>query len=176
MTLADLASRIGRDIKALRDGKVDGTDPRLTDSRTPTAHRHELADVTGLADRLAALEHDTGPRSLNPLITGRIGGDVILQRIGKTVFLTISELLVTPNNGATTWSLNGLIPTGFRFSFPAYRYYSGFARTTNHNRGEIRLNRYGGLDIYNTNGLTTNVSATWNTPDAFPTTLPGNPA
>lgn len=163
-------------LQSALDGKVDGTDPRLTDARTPTAHQHPVSDVTGLAARLAALEQDTGARSLNALVTGRISGDIILQRVGKTVFLTINELMVTPNSGAATWSLGGVLPVGFRFVTPAYRYFSCFARSSNHNRGEIRVNRYGGLDIYNVNGLATNVSASWPTADAFPTTLPGAPA
>lgn len=147
----------------------------------PSAHTHAVADVTGLANRLTELERDTGPRILNSLITGYISGDLILQRVGKNVYLTINELEVAPNNGATTWSVGGFLPAGFRFFPPAYKYFSSFARTTGHNRGEIRADRYGGIDIYNVyntstgTALKTNVSAVWATTQAYPSTLPGTP-
>src|SRR5699024_3786570 len=120
-------------------------------------------------------------RILNSLIPGYISGDLILQRLGKNVYLTINELEVAPNNGEATWSLGGFLPTGFRFFPPAYKYFSSFARTPGHNRGEIRDNRYGGLDIYNVydtgagTTLRTNVSAAWATTQAYPSTLPGTP-
>ena len=43
---------------------VDGTDSRLTDARTPLAHTHTQAQVTGLADALA------GKRDVAPMVIG----------------------------------------------------------------------------------------------------------
>lgn len=36
------------DLQTALDGKVDDTDPRLTDARTPTVHTHTAEDVTDL--------------------------------------------------------------------------------------------------------------------------------
>lgn len=181
-TLASTAATAIDAVAAEVGGKVDSNDPRLSDARTPLAHTHPVSDVTGLASRLTELERDTGPRVLNSLIPGYVSGDLILQRLGRNVYLTINELEVAPNNGATTWSVGGFLPAGFRFFPPAYKYFAAFARTTGHNRGEIRVDRYGGLDIYNVyntsagTALKTNVSAAWATSQAYPSTLPGDPA
>lgn len=111
MTLADLASRIGRDIKALRDGKVDGDDARLSDARTPTAHQHAVADVDGLQ---AAL-----PRTTTWQVLGTVPG------------LTAGECLFRWANGQPQLSLKGVewlsgasipwsaMPAGSRINFNA---------------------------------------------------------
>lgn len=51
--IVDLATRIGQEIKAVRQqmttalaGKVDTTDARLSDARTPTAHTHLGTDLS----------------------------------------------------------------------------------------------------------------------------------
>lgn len=38
---------------AVLDGKVETTDPRMTDPRTPLTHSHEMSDVSGLPSALA---------------------------------------------------------------------------------------------------------------------------
>lgn len=48
------------------DGLVEGTDPRLSDARTPTAHGHDQADVAGLG---SALDAATWWRGAAPLTT-----------------------------------------------------------------------------------------------------------
>jgi len=130
-----------------------------------------------LKGRVDALAQDTGTRVLNADVPGRIRGDITLRRVGKTVFFGINELEATPNNGATTLTLaSSFIPPGFRFFPPTYLYFASFARSSSHNNGGTRVNRYGGVDIYNMNGLRANVSASWITDEAYPVTLPGTPA
>lgn len=130
-----------------------------------------------LKGRVDALAQDTGTRVLNADVPGRIGGDITLRRVGKTVFFSINELEATPNNGATTLTLpSSFIPSGFRFFPPTYLYFASFARSLSHNNGGTRVNRYGGVDIYNMDGLRANVSASWITDEAYPVTLPGTPA
>ena len=48
-----------------------------------------------VADRLAALEYDSGPRSLNNLVTGRASGDVRIRRLGPWVILTVENLVMS---------------------------------------------------------------------------------
>lgn len=46
-----LAAWVGRKVKTLAarlDGAVQDDDPRLSDARTPTAHRHDAADIDNL--------------------------------------------------------------------------------------------------------------------------------
>lgn len=50
--LADLSDDVAGVTAALAD-KVDDTDPRLTDARTPLGHKHPPTDVVGLAAALA---------------------------------------------------------------------------------------------------------------------------
>lgn len=116
---------------------------------------------------------DTGVLSMNSLIPERTAGDFTIQRVGRLVFLTVYELDLTPNNGVSTWTAGGFLPPGFRFSAPAYRYFSAFARTKNHNTGNTRIDRYGGVAIYDVADKTTNVSVVWVTDDEWPTNLPG---
>lgn len=125
----------------------------------PATHAHAVGDVTGLADRLAALEYDTGVINLNSQITGYISGDMTIQRIGKRVEFTCYELRLTPTSG-TTWTAGGFIPHEYRFSAPSYKYFSSFARTSSHNNGNARFDRYGGISLYDMD-LICNLTATW---------------
>lgn len=108
MTLADLASRIGRDIKALRDGKVSTDDARLTNPRTPTTHTHPITDVDGLKATIDRLTVGTGWRDvtadfasgLSPENTGR----VLIQKTGTKVLMNWDGVLLSPGAGTLSWT------------------------------------------------------------------------
>lgn len=134
------------------------------------------AKVAANVARLTVLERDTGTRRIEAAVPGLISGEVTLRRVGKVVMFSVNELAATPNNGASTLTLpSAFIPPGFRFFPPTYAYYASFARSAAHNIGSMRINRYGGIDMYDMNGLKSNVVATWITDEAYPTILPGIP-
>lgn len=94
---------MGGSIDAQLGTKADKTDPRFTDARTPTAHTHELADVDGLAARLAALEYDSGWRDVSADLRLGATGVLHIRRVGMKVY----------------WRLNGLAPgTAHAFYWP----------------------------------------------------------
>ena len=77
--LADLDDRLTV-LTTTVAGKVDDTDPRLSDARTPTAHTHAQSDVTGLAAALgdkAAAVHTHVPSD----VTGLDGAIAAGQRL-----------------------------------------------------------------------------------------------
>ena len=125
MTLADLASRIGRDIKALRDGKVDGTDSRLTDARTPKAHRHPLADVDGITvdtsigSRVSIGGHmvyGTVPaRDVTASFASGLApdntGTIRLSKLDQRVVLEFATIKLAPGSGTIIWA--NVLPTGY---------------------------------------------------------------
>lgn len=110
MTLADLASRIGRDIKALRDGKVSTDDARLTDARTPTTHTHPVADVDGLQAALDQMLTGTGSVTITTGVEGIDGGSIAVQRFGPIVYMNILALQLN----AETGDLIGVVPAWAR--------------------------------------------------------------
>lgn len=70
---------------------VKGTDPRLTDARTPIAHQHPQDDVTGLAEALDA-KSDIDPVNMT--------GDGIDLNTYNTTFRGVVA--------SNTWAINGL--------------------------------------------------------------------
>ena len=171
MTLTDLASRIGRDIKALRDGKTDTTDPRLSDARPPTTHTHPVGDVDGLAARLAALEYDSGWRNISALLTNSTG-EVYIVRSGFTVTLRFHGISLTSGTAVEVLALPaGFVPRSVAALGP---------RTILHSSNLVigRLFTLGAKITYNAG--TGNPPAygdfTFRTNDAPPSTLPGSPA
>lgn len=82
---------------AALDGKVDSTDSRLTDSRTPTEHTHDdryytEAEVDALlTQRLAALAYDSGWRDVSSGLLGGTAGVLHIRRIGPQVYWRIKN-------------------------------------------------------------------------------------
>lgn len=145
---------------------------------TPAPHSHAVADVTGLAARLAPLEQDTGDRNITALVPGASGaGHWTMRRVGRWVYTNLYDL----NLAATSqdyWQVAGFLPVGFRP--PAASQYVHFQcaqrSTSGFTPGPFRVDRYGGATIYGVTGKQVAVTAMWLTNDPFPTTLPGTPA
>ena len=176
MTLTDLASRIGRDIKALRDGKADTTDPRLSDARTPTAHQHAVADVDGLQATIDRLTVGTGWRNADWLPTGHTVNGMRVLRQGSQVALIIDATLA----GAGGTVRTGVIPAGFR---PAQAATGGgqsvllISYNSVAPAAQMYVNSSGSIYLYGVvDGARVRQGVTWQTTDAWPTTLPGTPA
>lgn len=154
--------------RAALDGKVDATDARLTDARTPTAHQHAVADVDGLTARLAALEYDSGSRDV-PLLTGT-GGTLRLRRIGRIVEMSLVNYRPVAGDQRLYQ-----IPAGFRPSATV----SAIASDSNAFRTAVIFS-YAPFAVelraVATAGTWINMQATWTTGDSIPTTLPGTPA
>lgn len=51
----DKKSAFNKDFGTIADTICKGNDPRLSDKRVPLAHKHEIADINGLEERLKAL-------------------------------------------------------------------------------------------------------------------------
>ena len=155
-------------------GKVDDTDPRLTDARTPTAHTHPVSDVTGLTARLAALEYTSGERNLTGLLPAGtvVSGALHLIRTGTTCWLDFRDLVCTDPAGSWhSWS--GLLPAGFRPP-RSYVYMPLTTQLNSNATGPVRLDAAGGVVVYGITGqkrMTGLVS--WPTLQAPPTTPPG---
>jgi len=130
-----IPASIARDseVSAGLAGKVDTTDPRLSDARTPTAHVHSQSDVTGLTADLAA------KATAKPIVKGTVGfgtpwvpgttgvgaiattkGDLFLAR-GTPLQGTIDYVVAFPatagTSGDTVWIVayacgSNSLPTG----------------------------------------------------------------
>lgn len=166
------------------DSKVDDTDSRLTDARTPKAHRHPLADVDGLTARLAALERDTGWRNIIALSpTGVLADDTTsrLRRVGDIVYL---EGYGFPGDVLKTVALASAytfaeLPLGFHAAgyVPArgtvsHAYGSPFGTIEFFaDRAQPRLNM-GGAAVGIYSGFLS-WSVEFHTTDPWPTSLPG---
>lgn len=180
-TLAELATRIGQDIKALRTGKVNTLDARLTDARTPTAHQHAVGQVTGLQAIIDRLTYDTGWRDVSALLQpglakstnlgrcnikwagGRIYIDMNLN-ITETAITNVMNLpgeyrpdvpIIVPFNFWTTTTANSALPTSLASG------YMGAGGSS------IRVN---GLPNPGTAAIFLDLPAQFKTP---PTTFPG---
>ena len=175
---------------AALDGKVDDTDPRLTDARTPTAHQHALADVDGLAERLAALERDTGLEQdtgwldiadLSPAGVLEDGAVSRLRRVGDIVYM---EGYGLPGEVLKTVALASAhtfaeLPLGFHSAgyVPArgtlsHAYGSSFGTIEFFaDRAQPRLNM-GGAAVGIYSGFLS-WSVEFHTTDPWPTSLPG---
>lgn len=103
----DLWPTTSRNLAQWIDGNMlRDDDPRMTNARPPTAHTHDLGDVTGLAARLAALEYDSGRRALT--LPEGITGNIYVQRVGRWVQISIAN--TAPGEGNIT-PLETLPPT-----------------------------------------------------------------
>ena len=85
---------------------VLGSDTRLTDSRTPLAHSHVLADVTSLVSSLAAKASTATTITVGTGMTG--GGDLSANR---TIGLTFGTTSGTVADGADSRFTNARTPT-----------------------------------------------------------------
>ena len=202
MTLTDLASRIGRDIKALRDGKADATDPRLSDARTPTAHTHPITDVTGLQDALPRVDTtagtrvfaggvmihgDTGWRDLTPYLAAGVTPsssfpDARFRRVDDMVEFAMKVDLADDYTGNVICTF----PAGFRA--PSYRYLPGAYTGAGKGAGAsvmvpVSMIGYVASAVLQTPsgkrlpaGSTLIWGGRFDTKDPWPTTLPSTPA
>lgn len=160
-------------------GKVDDTDPRLTNARPPTAHQHALGDVDGLTARLAALESQTGVRDITSLLYPTVvpaspSGRVLISRDGNHVTISLDAIRLAGTGNVSMFS----IPGGFR---PAHSIFmlatvrpsdwdSTFtAPMQGYSTGGFWLGRKHDGALYHG-------TFTYPTAQAWPTTLPGTPA
>lgn len=179
-TLASTAATAIDVVAATVDGKVDTSDPRLSDARTPTAHTHPVSDVTGLQAQLDVLGYDSGERDITSLVPGVVSGRVLVWRLGRTVHLTFDSLVVSAPNTPHWLTVSGLLPLGFRGA-NLFRYYQFAQQIGSYAAGPIRIDTNGNVVIYNTKqgtGETRVIQGTvaFPTPSTLPATLPGTPA
>lgn len=155
------------------DGKVSAGDPRLSDARTPLAHTHSISDVSGLLDRLAALEYRSGRRNITALLDpAPSSGNLFIERRGDTVWLHMDALTLSTTSDTI---YNGVIASGFQIVSPgdipaAQRSVldaKGGLRTYGSNLGFYYLGQAAGPF----RGM-----VSWPTNQAIPATLPGSPA
>lgn len=136
----------------------------------PSAHTHAVADVSGLADRLASVERSIGWRSI-PLDVGT-GGKLFLRRDGARVSLVLSGF----RPAATGSSVLTNLPAGFRPRLTAPHVWADengtprpmYAFEYSPYRLEVRM--LGAIGSY------VHASGGWHTADPWPTTIPGTPA
>ena len=107
-----------------------------------------VADVTGLAARLAALEYDSGERNITSLIPAEVlSGALHTWRTGSTVWLDFRDLEVAdPSTTYHSWS--GMLPPGLRPS-RSYVYMPLAPVVSTSTGGPVRLDRNGGVVVYN---------------------------
>lgn len=138
----------------------------------------QVADVQGLAARLAALEYDSGPRDISTVTPGMTSGGWIIQRIGRWVFTNLYDVALTPT-ASSYWLQGGFLPVGFRpppSSTAPYVNFDCTVRNSNYTPGPLRIDRYGGVTLYGVTGKIIAVTAMWLTNDPTPTTPFGDPA
>ena len=156
----------------------------LLDAGTDTAERtwdakelHEYvtdtveADVTGLADRLAALEYDSGERDITSLAGSRVtGGKFLLRRVGKLV--TLSIVAVVPSSTLGSGSIILTIPSGFQRPSRWDGYIPASATT---NRSMFIFST-GGLGVWSPSASDSlRADLSWTTDNPIPATPPGDP-
>ena len=182
ITAADL-NRVEQAVDAVDEqmgSKVGTTDPRLSDARPPTAHTHEIADVTGLQAQLDAHGYDSGERDITSHVPDVISGRLLVWRLGRTVHLTFDSLVVSVPDTPHWLTVFGVLPAGFRGAGRS-RYYQFAQQVDSYAAGPIRVDPGGGVVIYNAKqgtGETRVIQGTvaFPTPATLPTTLPGTPA
>ena len=102
-----LATAVERELDDLRedvDSKVEPTDPRLSDARTPTEHSHEIEDVNGLQDAL-----DTAGLGDEVVQTGHIAPEAVTQsRLGhrSVGLLQMANNAVNGSTHIVMWSIS----------------------------------------------------------------------
>lgn len=132
--------------------------------------------LTALADRLPALEYDSGERDITSLLPGVVSGALHVQRVGRTVWIDFRDLVITDQG--TTWiTFSGLLPQGFRPS-RSFKYFPLAANQhTSYALGPARLSAQGDLLIYDASDQRTMRGlVSFPTPDAPPSSPPGDPA
>ena len=178
MTTAQFISLLDYIVAKREAGELVTLSPNemlLADATRPPV---TVPDVTGLAARLAALEQDTGDRDITSLVPNLVAGSGhwTIRRTGGWVYMNLYSLTFTPTSGSL-WQQNGFIPVGFRPVFASrYVRFPASPSSTSESPGPFRADRYGGVTIYNAGQGAVHVTASWPTNDAFPTTLPGDPA
>ena len=178
ITAADL-NRVEQAVDAV-DGqvgsKVDATDPRLSDARTPTAHTHPITDVTGLQATIDRLTVGTGWRTADWLPTGHTVNGARVLRQGSQVALIIDVTFAS----AGGWARTGAIPNGFRPTQAATGGGQSALLTTFNSTApaaQMYINSSGSIYLYGVvDGARVRQGVTWQTTDGWPTTLPGTPA
>jgi hypothetical protein len=138
----------------------------------------QVSDVQGLAERLAALEYDSGPRDISSVTPGMTAGGWTIQRVGPWVFTNLYDVALTATTG-TYWLQGGFLPLGFRPPSTPTAPYLNFdctVRNSNYTPGPLRIDRYGGVTIYGVTGKIIAVTAMWKTNDPIPTASFGDPA
>lgn len=116
---------------------------------------------------------DTGTLDISGLATGMTAGAWTLRRVGNLVYMALSLAEFTPTSGSI-WQDGRFVPTGFRpVAVPSYIYIPSAATRTSSSTSGMRINRYGGVDIYGVADKDFSTVCTWITDDEWPTNLPG---
>ena len=137
----------------------------------PSAHTHATSEVTGLADRLAALEYDSGERDITSLAGSRVtGGKFLLRRVGKLV--TLSIVAVVPSSTLGSGSIILTIPSGFQ---RPSRWDGYIPASTTTNRTMFIFST-GGLGVWSPSASDSlRADLYWTTDNPIPATPPGDP-
>ena len=137
----------------------------------PSAHMHPVSDVNGLADRLAALEYDSGVVDIAPLIRpGYTVGAATIHRVSRTVTLSF-EGLVPDADGSGFPFNNSALVEGLRP--PGERPFQAVATSGAACRMAVRPGY--GVGIYGaTAGVVYVGTVTYLVPPALPSALPGS--
>ena len=134
------------------------------------------ADVTGLAARLAALEHDSGPRDITSLAGSNItSGNVYLRRSGKTVTLTVANVAPADTTAGSLTLFT--IPAGFRRPARWDGYVPSGVDSGLQRIRSAYIFASGGFGVWATSTADRyRLDLTWITNDPPPATPPGTPA
>ena len=177
ITAADL-NRVEQAVDAV-DGqmgsKVDTTDPRLSDARTPTTHTHEITDVDGLQAIIDRAAYDSGQRAIwGELVNGWTAtSSVYIRRTGNMVHLLLSSAGTGLNGADATNDQFWQVPVGFRPRLGNYGHV-GWVSTTS---PATPVSIFKSIDYLASNhrGRVQGI-VSWPTADPIPTTLPGDPS
>lgn len=129
----------------------------------------------GLADRLSAVEYDSGWRNItSTLAEAPQSGRVLLRRNGKIVHLYVDALTYSSDAPFKSWG--PAIPFGFRP--PVEMDIAAGRRFAADTGGSIRINRItgNGYAYQVVAGQAIRASGFWVTDESTPATLPGTPA
>lgn len=144
---------------------------KMSRGSVPSSH------VTGLEDRLAAIEYRSGPRDISSILRNGWAGTISLLRIGASVSVYFENL--SSANATSTVFLT--LPSGFRPpARPGARVYRAMitAGGVPPVMRQADIDPYGHCRIFTTTGVAETFSGSleFTTPDAIPSTLPGDPA
>lgn len=112
----------------------------------------------------------TGRWDITPAMTGITSGQLIVEREGDTVWLDFQSLIAAPQ-GTSHAAFRGLLPAGMR---PPTTYVDLALpqRASADTKGPMRVDRYGGIDIYSHTGAIRGL-VSFRTSDPMITTVPG---